>query len=331
MTTTYRGALGAALLGAIATIACNGAQTAKSGATKEDYDKAIESLTEPIALISAYQPHLTEPPPIKYPPKRRSNVDEAMWQAADEIRHACNRARQMGNRTGSTVAKSLEQPFLEVAKACAAPEEPDDVERCKKAVLKLDTQLAETAAASMAAGVTKKFPRIAPETVTDKAKKKIAPYLSAKGPTKTEKEYWALRAKQDTTVQELIMACRAAEGEANTVMLGFEKTDETLHKLAAKHKIAVEAECNRLNYVANTQDGITKCREEPDKPPPKRTKEEKEEFEKLCKLNCANGRKIVADGVPAAVFTKMKDEYDEICPDWVDEKKKDKDKDKDEG
>lgn len=202
---------------------------------------------------------------------------------------------------------------MNVAKACAAPEEPDDVARCKKAVQALDADLAKVAAKGMALGVTQKFPRVAPEHITDKARKSIEWYLKAKGPSESEKKYRATRVSPKAEIQQLIMDCRAAEGEANTVMLTLEKKDETLHKLAAKHKIAVEAECNRLNFVANTHDEIKNCRDDPDKPPVPLGKEAKEEREKKCTLACANGRKIVTDGIPAAAFKRLEDDYKDVC------------------
>ncbi|MBW2523306.1 MAG: hypothetical protein JRI23_03985 [Deltaproteobacteria bacterium] len=320
----HRSALASAGLALCVLAACNGKEGGQTTDQKKDYETAIAELKEPVATIAIYQPFLTEPDPGKYPPKRRSNVDEAMFQAANEIRHAANRARQVGARTGSVVANELTQPFLDVAKACAAPEEPAHVARCKKAVEKLDGELAKMAAKSMAAGVTTKFPRVASEHVTDKAKKAAEWYMKAKGPSETEKKYRATRVSDKAEVQELIMSCRAAEGEANTVMLTLEKKDETLHKLAAKHKIAVEAECNRLNFVANTHDEINNCREDPDKPAPKLSKEEKEEKEKKCKLACANGRKIVTDGIPAAAFKKLETDYKEVCEEDDDEKKDEK-------
>ena len=293
--------------------ACNGKDADQAASQKKDFETAIAELKEPVAIISIYQPFLTEADPGEYAPKRRSNINEAMFQAANEIRHAANRARQVGSRTGSVVAKELTQPFLAVAKACAAPEEPAHVARCKKAVQTLDGQLAEVAAKSMALGVTTKFPRIAPEHVTDKAKKSIEWYLKAKGPSELEKKYRALRASKKAEIQEVIMACRAAEGEANTVMMTLEKKDETLHKLAAKHKIAVEAECNRMNFLANTHDEINNCRVDPDKPPIKLDKEAQEEKDKKCNLACANGRKVVADGVPVAALHKLETDYKEVC------------------
>lgn len=319
MNRRHRRALAAAGLGLCVLAACNGKEAEQSGPQKKDYETAIAELKEPVALISLYRPFLEEPDPGKYPPKRRSNVDEAMFQAANEIRHAANRARQVGARTGSVVAKELSQPFLDVAKACAAPEEPAHVQRCEKAVQALDAELAKVAAKSMAAGVTTKFPRVAPEHVTEKAKKAIEWYLKAKGPSEAEKKYRAMRTSAEAEVQELIMACRAAEGEANTVMLTLEKKDETLHKLAAKHKIAVEAECNRLNFVANTQDEVNNCREDPDKPAPKLDEEAQEERDKKCKLACANVRKIVADGIPAGAFKKLESDYREVCEDEEEE------------
>lgn len=301
---------------------CNGDEGGEAS-VKKQYEDAIKDLKEPVGLIAAYRPFLNEPVRRKYDKKHRADVLEAMIQAADEVRHAANQGRQAGVRSGSSVSKELAPAMLEVSKICAALEEKTEVDKCAAEVDKLDKALGLAADKAKAAGVAAPFPRVAPESVTEKAKKSVGPYLAANGPGKIEKEYLKKRKDPKVRGDEVLQSCRSASGEAKTVMEGLDGKNDTLHKLAAKHYLLIDSLCNRLSFSLTTYDGVLKCKEDPDAPAPPKppTKEEKEKAESECRLQCANARKLIHDGVVSAQLEKMKDDFKEICEEYLEKKK----------
>lgn len=281
-----------------------GGGKADAGGGKEDYEQAIAGLIEPIGLISAYLPYLKQPDDKgeKYAPKRRYDQVKASFHAADEIRHTTNAASQKFKRSKSKVLIGLSPALIKVTKLCATPDEMPAVEKCEAEVMAFAKLLEGLAKEAKAAGVTKPFPLIGPAAVTETAKKKIAPYQEALGPGKLELVHWATLKNEKATTTDVIADCKVAAGAADAVWRAFEKADPEVRKLAAIHKLAVEAQCNQIQITDGILMGVRACKEE-----------KKPEDKPECKLVCANAKTRLGMGVPAAAFATLEKEHEELC------------------
>ncbi len=294
---------------------CNGADTKADGApTKEDYDKAITALIEPIGLISAYLPYLENPEDKekgqKYAPKRRYDEVKAAFHAANEIRHTTNGARQQFKRAKNKVLNTISPELTKVTKACASPDEMPAVERCEKQVLELNKMLEKLAGEAKAAGATGKFPTVGPDAVTETAKKKLAPYKEALGPGKAELIHWATLKDEKATTTDVLSNCKVAHQEAEAVWKSFEKADPEVRKLAAIHMLAVKAQCDQATVTDGVLMGVRTCAE---KYSDENKKKIEEEEEQACKLACANAKTRIKIGLEAAAFAPLEKEYEELC------------------
>lgn len=275
-------------------------ETGGAAAEKKAQEEAIIDLKEPVALISAYRPHLRQPDgKDKYAPKRSSDTEKATICAANEIRHAANGVKQKLERKAASSTKELEIALRDVSVACADATELSAVEKCTASIDALDGTLKKIGDKSAAVGVVGKFPRIAPESITEDAKKAIAPYLKAKGSSAAEMDYLAKRADPAVATGDLIAACQAAAGEAETVAKLFEKADEPIRLVAVTHKMSVDSQCNALNGAEALRRDLNACR--------KRAKSTE------CKIVCAKVKTVIDDGVRAAAFTPLEKEHAEIC------------------
>jgi hypothetical protein len=269
-------------------------------ANKKAYEAASAELQKPVALIAAYLPYLAPPDTKdKYAAKRRPDLERAAAAAADEIRHAANGARQNIDRSGAAATKDLVAALAAVSAACTEAGDPAAVEKCSASVKALDGALQKTGAAAAAAGVTAKYPRVAPESITDDAKKAIAPFLKAKGPGPAETAYWGKRADEKIAVADLVSACQAAADEIGATSQAFEKAAEPLRLIAVTHKMSIESQCNGLNATEAVRKDLQDCR--------KKAKSSE------CAIVCGKAKTIVDDGVPAAVFASLEKDYADIC------------------
>jgi len=265
------------------------------------YERAAAELREPAALITAYLPHLSLPEDKQaYAPKSRPELQEASRHAANEIRHTANLARQ---RVVSPVSLGLTKPLVDVAVACARPRDDAAVAHCVEVVQDLAAAFEQTAQKGKALGLAA-FPLIGEKgTVTEAAKKAIAPFERAVGPGKTEKDYFAKRGDSKVTAGELVMACQASAAEAEAVMRGFDGKNEDLHKVAAIHQQSLIAQCAKLGLADSVTQGIKDCHKEMKKPEPSQE----------CKLACAKAEALLKEGVPAAVFAGVEESYPAEC------------------
>jgi hypothetical protein len=312
---TERISIAALVLGAGLVLACGSGKNANTGPDKTAYETAISELKEPVGLIAAYVPHLRNPDneqPPRFFPKRRPDVLNAGLYAANEIRHAANIARQQGERSPSVVSKELAVPMLEVAKGCADPKEPEQIDKCMAVVKTLDQALEQAAGKAKAAGAGAPFPRVKPESVTDKAKATIVSFLKAIGPGPAEKEYLAKLSNDATTADDIIAACEAASAEAKATEDEVTKVGEEIRKVAVHHRLAMESLCNHLGAAAFAQAGLEACRKDKEKHAIKKSSE--------CLSACGRVRKTVDDGVPAAAFSKLGADWDELCKEDEDKK-----------
>jgi len=284
-------ALGIALgLGA----GCNssgGSGGADAGAAIQD---AATELKEPVGLISAYLPYLLRPADDKekYTPKRRPDLEKATICSANEIRHAANQARQ---KIGPAGLKDLEAALLAVATDCTDASEPEAADKCNAAVQKLDAELKKTADANPSA----KIPRIGPEAITEDAKKRITPFLKAKGPSAAEKAYVVKRADAAASEDDVIAACQAAAEEADKAAKAFDKADEPIRLIAVTRKMSMDSQCGALTATGNLEKDVKDCRKKP------KTIE--------CKLACSKAKQRIEDGLPAAAFTPLEKDVADIC------------------
>jgi hypothetical protein len=312
---TERMAKATLVLGAGLVVACSGGKNATTGPDKAAYDTAINELKEPVGLIAGYVPHLRNPDkeePPRFLPKRRPDVLNSAFYAANEIRHAANTGRQQAERSASVISKELAGPLLEVAKGCADPKEPEQIDKCAATIKALDQALEQTAGKAKAAGASAPFPRINPESVTDKAKTRMASFLKAIGPGPGEKDFLAKLSNDATTAEDIFAACEGASAEAKATEDEVTKVGEEIRKVAVHHRLAQESLCNHLGAAAFAQAGLEACRKDKEKRAIKKSGE--------CLSACGRVRKTVDDGVPAAAFSKLGADWDELCKE-DDEKK----------
>jgi hypothetical protein len=294
---------------------CNGKDGNSGGApTKADYEQAIKALTEPVGLISAYVPYLEDPEKKdkghKYAPRRRYDEVKAAFHAANEIRHATNAASQKFKRAKNKVLNTLSSELTKTTKACATPDEMPEVMRCKKQVDELNKVLEKLAGEAKTAGATGTFPIIGPASVTETAKKKIAPYKEALGPGKLELVHWATLKDEKATTSDVLTNCRAAHRESETVWENFENADPEVRKLAAIHMLAVKAQCDQAETTDGVLMGVRTCAEKYSDDYKKKIEEEEEQE---CKLVCANAKTRIKRGLEAAAFATLEKEYEDLC------------------
>lgn len=277
-------------------VACNGGGSADADAGKAQ-PVPVAVVAPAVALISAYRPHLKVLPATdKYAPKRRPELDRASAAAANEIRHAANGARQKIDASSSPAAKELVTAFQAVAGACADATEDEAVDKCGATIDALDAALQKNADS----GDGRKLPRIAPESVTDDAKKAIASLLKTKGPGPAEEAYIKKRGDAATSVADLATACQAAQGEVDAIAAQFEKADEPIRLIAVTHKMSLDSQCHKVEVAEALRKDLEGCR--------KKAKSTE------CKIVCSKV-KAQLEELPAAVFSTMEKDHPEICKD----------------
>jgi hypothetical protein len=168
-------------------------------------------------------------------------------------------------------------------------------------VVALDAALGKASAALTAAGSAAKFRRIAPDAITDEAKKAIAPFLRALGPGPTEQAYFAKRSDEKASFDDVSSACQAAADEAAKVGAAFEHADEPLRLVAVTHKLSLDSQCRVLNETDGQRKDLADCK--------KKAKSTE------CKVVCSKVRTRIEEGLPAAVFANMEQDANKICVD----------------
>ncbi|MBI4703974.1 MAG: hypothetical protein HY744_22935 [Deltaproteobacteria bacterium] len=298
-------ALAAAALAFLAAAGC-GEPAKKPMDPKQACELVAAEAREPVALIAGYRAYLEEPKPQPYLPKRRTDLEEAAFFAAEEIRHAANTARQYAARTLSPVAAVVSPPLLEVAVRCAEIREMGAVAKCRKAARDLEPALQQQARKCAAAGLGAPFPLAEPGAITDKARAQLARLENALGPGPAEKAMLAKLPDAKVSEDDLVAACAAATAEADTVRRELDKAGpEELHRVAAVHQQALGAHCNRVGLAAGAHNGVLACRKKPtSKKDPRYTE---------CKIECAKAMRILDEGVPAEAFSAMAKDHEEIC------------------
>jgi hypothetical protein len=280
-------------------VACKGEDpnAGAAEAEKKAQQEAAAELQKPVALISAYLPYV-RPADEKdrYLPKRRPDEERSTAYAADEVRHVANAARQK-LRGDSAVVKDLTAALAAVSQACSDAADPTAVEKCVASVQKLDDTLKKSEAASQGGAV--KFPRVAPESVTEEAKKELATFLKAKGPGAAAKAYVGKRSDPNVSSSDLAAACQGALDEADEAARAFEKADEPIRLIAVTRKMSMESQCGLLTATDNLRKEVNDCRKKP-----KSTE---------CKVACSKAKARIEDGIPAATFLPFEKEFAEIC------------------
>jgi len=285
----------------VAAAGCKGNDEAaeKAAAEKKALEAALPELKSSIALISVYLPHTADPgAAAKYASKRRNDMIRATEQAATEIRHIANGARQRLS-VDSPATKALAEAFGAISTACTDANEQPKLDACTAKVKALDDALGKFDAACAAAGITAKAPRVGPAAVTDEAKKAAAGYLKARGPGQAETAYLSKLADEKATVASVIEACRAAATEAEGVADGYERAEESIRVLSATHKMSLASQCNALTATETVQKEVIDCKKKP-------TSTE-------CKTSCGKAKTILDEGIPAAAFASLAKEYTDIC------------------
>jgi len=281
---------------------CKGKDEAaeKAAAEKKALEAALPEVGKAVAMISAYLPYTADPGASeKFATKRRNDMQRATEQAASEIRHTANGARQRVDRGDSPATKALADAFSAISTACTDANEQAKLDACTAKVKALDDALGKFEAACTAAGVTGKVPRVGPAAITDDAKKAIASYVKARGPGKAEAAFFAKCDDEKASVPVGIEACRAAATETEQVADGYEKADERICVLSATHKMSVGSQCNALAATETVQKEVIDCKKKPKTPE--------------CALSCGKAKTILDDGIPAAAFASMAKEYADIC------------------
>jgi hypothetical protein len=282
--------------------ACNGKSADAEdagGGDKAVLEATAALLTQPVALIAAYEPYLV-PPEEKdpYAPKRRSDLQKAGAAASGEIRFAANGARQKMN-TSTPATKDLEAALADISKTCTEATDSEAYAKCDGSVKALDASLGKAAAAATAAGASAKFPRVAPEAITEEAKKAVAPFLKALKPGPAELAYFAKRSDEKASVSDVAAACQTAVDEMTKVSAGYAQADEPLRLVAVTHKLSLDSQLRVLNETDSLQKDLGDCK--------KKAKSTE------CKVVCAKVRTKIDDGLPAAAFASLPKDADAIC------------------
>lgn len=291
-------------LACLSLVAC-GEDKDPNADAKAVFEQAAGVIGGPVGEISAFQPHL-DPPKFegKYAPQDRTDQTAATYYAADAIRHRANGARQKLTPIAHPDVKALVAPFTEVAKVCATPDDPADLETCKKALAALDEALAAAETKAKAAGLSS-FPRVGDAAVTDAAKEAVQPFIDAKGPSASEAALLGKMSDPKASPDDVVATCEKADGEAKAVLKSVtDKGDTELEKVAAKHMIQVEAWCNRMKEMKGYLTDVKACEGQLDKNPD-------------CKELCGKAKRRIKQGVLAAAFEPLPPLVEDVC----DEKK----------
>lgn len=299
---THRTTIAAMGMFVFAASGCKGTDEGaeKKAAEKKALEAAIPEVGKAVALISAYLPYTADPgAKEKYATKRRNDMQRATEQAANEIRHAANGARQRVNREDTPPTKALADAFAAISTACTDANEQAKLDACTAKVKALDEALGKFEAACTAAGVTAKVPRVGPAAVTEDAKKAIASYVKARGPGQAEAAFVAKCADEKATIAAVFDACKAASAETEQVANAYEKADEPIRVLAATHNMSVGAQCNALAAVETAQKEVLACKNKATTPE--------------CRNSCAKIKTVLDEGIPAAAFASLEKEHAEIC------------------
>lgn len=280
--------------------ACNGtaAEADAGNPDKAALEAAAKLLVQPVALIAAYQPYLRAPESKDaYAPRRRNDLQKAGAYAAGEIRFAATGARQKLDPT--PVTKDVFAALGEISKVCADAAESSAFDVCNAAVQALDAALVKAGAAASAAGVAGKLPRVAPEAVTDEARKAITPFQKALQPAPAELAYFAKRGDEKASFNDVIAACQSAGEEAAVMMKGFEHADEPLRLVAVTHKLSIDSQCHTLEATEPLRKDLADCK--------KKAKSSE------CKIVCAKVRTRIEEGIPAATFAALEQDANTLC------------------
>jgi hypothetical protein len=276
------------------------------------FDQAANELAPEVGLVAAYAPYLEMPKPEgKYAPKVGADHQHAAYVAGDEIRHAANRMRQFSQ---SPVVKTMDEALSNLTRGCMSAKEEPGWKKCREAVAAFDKALATKGQEASSAGSTAKWPRVAPEAVTDKVRQGMAPFLKTILANEPEKKLLSLLTDANAKPEDITSTCEMADQTQQGVTKEFDKGPEELHKLSAKHQQRIVGLCAQLGRAAGVFVEVKLCREE-EKDPKHKTlkKEELEEREQQCKLACGHIKARLDEGVPAAVFETMQQDYDEYC------------------
>jgi hypothetical protein len=302
-TTTRRTLPG--LLLALGLAACgkgDNAGAAEGEAEKKAHEAAIADLKQPIALIAGYTPYARYPEnPDKYFPVRHPDLEKSTLCAANEIRYAANKARQKLEVSSANATKDLQNALRTVTQDCAEADEPGKLVKCAAALKGLDASLEKASAAAAAMGVAAKYPRVAPESVTDEARTAMATFLKARGPGANEKAFAEKRSDPKLTPTDVIAACQAAQDDANAAAQTYEKADEPIRLVAVTRKMAIDSQCRRMGELDGLRNDMTGCK---DKKKAKTTE---------CKIVCGKVKTWIDDGFPAAAFVPVTSQYTDTC------------------
>lgn len=271
----------------------------KAAAEKKALEAGLPIVNKAVSFISVYLPYTADPGATeKFAGKRRNEMQRATEQAATEIRHAANGARQRLDQDVPST-KALADAFAAVSTACTDANEQSKLDGCTAKVKALDEALGKFEAACTAATVSAKVPRVGPAAITEDAKKAIAPYQKSRGPGAAESAYYAKRADEKASLASVIEACRAAVSEMEVIADGYEKAEEPIRVLSATHKMSLESQCNNLSATETVQKEVAECKKKPNTPE--------------CSLACGKAKTILDEGIPAAAFGTLAKEHADIC------------------
>jgi hypothetical protein len=292
--------VGVASLAALSALAACGGGGETKLTPKADFELAVKDLTNPVAIMAVYERYLTPPPDPKFNPRHRSDQEKAAMHAANEIRFACTGVRQ---RSKSAAVAALAGPLGEVSKACAKPDNMDEVKACTGKLAELKKALEAKAAEAKAAGVSG-FPLLAQEAINDHAKADIAPFNRAMTPGKEETAYLGKLQDDKLTTDDVVNACRNAAGEVDANVHTLKDAGDTIHSLSRIHKMSMDAHCTVLTRADGLYKGLKLCLE---------LEKVTEEAETECRRVCAQAKTQLSTGLPAAAFKDMQERWDETC------------------
>ncbi len=277
---------------------------AEAAAEKKAHEAAIADLKQPIALIAAYSPYARYPEhPDKFFPARHPDYEKSTLCAANEIRYAANKARQKLEVNPAKATQDLQAALRTVTQACADADEPDKLTKCGDSIKGLDAALDKTGAAAAAMGVAGKYPRVAPDAVTDEAKTYMATFLKARGPGDAEKAFVEKRNDPKLTPGDISAACDAAQAAAGDAAMTYEKADEPIRLVAVTRKMALDSQCRRIAELQNLSRDLLEC------------KNKKKAKTPECKNTCGKVKTWIDDGFPAAAFAPIEKDFADICKD----------------
>jgi hypothetical protein len=287
------------VVAAFTTFSCGGGgdagTTGGDDAAKAALTKVADTLKEPLALIAGYKPFIMPPDEtVKYTPKRRPVYERAAAAAANEIRAAANDARQKIPSTAGPVGADITKALNEVSGGCADAADDAAFAKCVTLVNGLDDALGK---AQTASGIS--FGKVASATPTDASKKAIGRLEKVKGPGPVEKTFFDKRADAAADGKAVIAACQAAAQEVETIANQFEKAEEPIRVTAVVHKQNIDAQCHRLETLADLQTNVVDCKKTPKKPE--------------CITTCGKAKAEIEEGVPAAAFEGLNKDVADSC------------------